>query len=310
MLRKYKYILLGLLTHVPGLHAALHRGTGGTNSARYCYSVWLRHMAIAAQNSTMPPHGTLAEIGPGDSLGIGVSALLCGFERYYAFDHVAHAASPTNLQIFDELVALFRARAPIPGDAEFPNAHPKLLDYAFPSAYLTEERLAAALAPERVARLRADLEQLQGAISYVAPWQDRVAQQGGELDFIVSQAAMEHVDRLEEAYATMATWLKPGGIMSHQIDYKCHEMSEVWNGHMGYSPFVWRLMRGRLPYLLNRRVHSQHVRIMQSLGLRILTELKVIRDGGLAREQLGGGLGPVEDDDFRISGALVQAQKP
>jgi hypothetical protein len=98
--------------------------------------------------------------------------------------------------------------------------------------------------------------------------------------------------------------------MSHQIDYQCHETAEVWNGQLGYSPLEWRLMRGRLPYLLNRRVHTQHIDILKSLGLRILAEEKIFRDGGLTRERLATGLGPVVDEDLRIAGALVQARKP
>jgi len=45
-------IVKGLLTRVPVLDQWRRRRatTGGSNSARYCYSVWLRHLTILASN--------------------------------------------------------------------------------------------------------------------------------------------------------------------------------------------------------------------------------------------------------------------
>ena len=76
---------------------------------------------------------TVAELGPGDSLGIGLAALLSSAQRYVALDVVRYAANTRNLQIFEELIALFRDRAPIPDEAEFPLVRPRLLSYTFPA---------------------------------------------------------------------------------------------------------------------------------------------------------------------------------
>jgi hypothetical protein len=54
---------------------------------------------------------TIVEVGPGDSLGIGLAALLCGVEHYIALDVVRYAQTTRNLQILDELIALLRDRA-------------------------------------------------------------------------------------------------------------------------------------------------------------------------------------------------------
>jgi len=43
-----KSLIRGVITFLPGLHDWRSKGTGGTNSARYCYSVWLRASRIAA----------------------------------------------------------------------------------------------------------------------------------------------------------------------------------------------------------------------------------------------------------------------
>jgi len=92
-------------------------GTHGTNESRYCYSVWLRHLTRAAENGLETDPRAVAELGPGDSIGIGIAAVLTGAERYFAFDVVAHANTPRNLAIFDGLVDLFRAEVNIPGES-------------------------------------------------------------------------------------------------------------------------------------------------------------------------------------------------
>src|SRR5689334_17334685 len=53
-------------------------GTKGTDQARYCYSVWLRHLSLAAANGLDTDPKSVAELGPGDSIGIGIAAVLTG----------------------------------------------------------------------------------------------------------------------------------------------------------------------------------------------------------------------------------------
>ena len=67
---KIKALLSGLSTHIPGYD---HEGsTGGTDSARYCYSVWLRHLVLGTRSAAVKSiPRVVAELGPGDSIGIG-----------------------------------------------------------------------------------------------------------------------------------------------------------------------------------------------------------------------------------------------
>jgi len=287
------------------------KGTGGTVSARYCYSTYLRHLVMAAASGLPANPATIAEIGPGDSLGIGLTALLCGAERYYAFDVVEHASTERNLAVFDELVGLLHKRAPIPFERELAEIKPQLDNYAFPSGILDGERLARALDPARVARLRAALGDLgSGAIRYQAPWFGDGAVDPGTLDLILSQAVMEHVDALEDAYAACWLWLRPGGFMSHQIDFRCHETASEWNGHWAYSDLVWWAIRGARPWLLNRVPHSEHIRLIEKQGFRIVYDRPVEGEGGVPRARLAARFRRMSDDDLRTAGAFVQAVKP
>ena len=43
---------------------------------------------------------SIAELGPGDSIGIGLAALLTGANIYYAFDIIQFASNQMNLKNF------------------------------------------------------------------------------------------------------------------------------------------------------------------------------------------------------------------
>ena len=291
------------------------KGTGGTISARYCYSIYLRHLAMAARNGLPTDPRVVAEIGPGDSLGIGLTALLMGAERYYAFDVVEHASAERNLAVFDELIQLVRARAPIPGDDEFPQNKPRLDGYAFPSSVFGQARLEAALAPGRIRHLHTALAGLEDAkpdspIRYIAPWFDEEVSEPGSVDMIFSQAVMEHVDRLEEAYAACFRWLRPGGFMSHQIDFRSHDTADEWNGHWAYSDLTWWAIRGARPWLLNRQPLSAHLRLIKKQGFEVVYDQAVQSVDGIRRDRLAPRFRTMCDEDLHTSGAFIQARKP
>ena len=213
-----KQVLYGLMTFVPILNRYKAKGTGGTDTARYCYSVWLRHLVVAAKHGLNHNPQTVAELGPGDSLGMGLAALITGSEKYYGFDVLEHWNVETNLKIFDELVELFEQRTDIPGDDEFPKVKPQLDDYAFPSEFLDEDRMRRALDPARLERIRRSIKDQnnpESVVQYKVPWYDTGIMQTESCDMIFSQAVLEHVDDIPNTYTAMRQWLKPDGYMTH-----------------------------------------------------------------------------------------------
>lgn len=302
----------GLATYLPFLENLKSKGTGGTDEADYCYSVWLRHLTQAAMHGfTRFPH-TVAELGPGDSVGIGLAALLSGVEQYVALDIVAHSEVKTNLQIFDGLVALFQRRADIPDNNAYPKVMPGLPDYRFPHHILSEQHLEKALHSERVERIRQsilDCQSEQSMIVYHVPWYDAGVVQEKSIDMIYSQAVMEHVDQLEETYEAMRLWLKDDGFMTHTIDYSCHNTAEAWNGHWAYSDFTWKIIKGRRPYLLNRQTHSTQVKLFKKAGFQIVDNQAYADHSGLVRSQLSSQYRDISDDDVTTRRAFVIAVK-
>lgn len=309
---RLKQALFGMVSFVPGINRLGAKGTGGTDSARYCYSVWLRHLIMAKKNGLNPYPKVVAELGPGDSLGIGLAALISGSDKYFAFDVVEHANAKRNAAIFAELVTLFGSRTPVPGDDEFPNAKPYLEDYAFPADIFDDNRLRHALEEARTERIRGFLSTCHdhdSPIQYKVPWYGASILAKESVDMIYSQAVLEHVDDVRDTYRAMHSWLRPTGYMSHQIDFKSHGTAEEWNGHWVYSDLMWTLIRGKRPYLLNRAPHSTHIATLIEEGFRVVCDKTIHSESRVTRDELAPRFRFMSDEDLITSGAFIQGVK-
>ena len=245
----FKPFIKPILNNLPFLYDTFGLGTGGTTTAEYCYSVWLRHLVRAYDAGFEIPQ-VVAELGPGDSLGVGLAALLSGASEYYALDAVKYAGSERNIEILNNLVHLFEDKMPVPDDREFPEVRPRLPDYAFPKTIITPENLEKAMKPERVKAIRAILrnEALTSesgiTLKYFVPWDDSKVVEKNSVDMIVAQAVMEHVVNVQHTYRAVYAWLKPGGLFSQHIDFRSHNFTYQWNGHWAVGDLMWRIMAG------------------------------------------------------------------
>jgi len=296
-----KLLAGGIKSYAP----STYRGTGGSNSARYCYSAWLRHFTLIRDAGFAEPLGSIVELGPGDSIGLGLAALLSGSHRYIALDVVEHANRETNLAIFDELVDLFQRREPIPSDGEFAGVYPALPDYSFPFRYFSE----GSLHPDRLTRIRSAIENPHQSeiIRYVCPWYEASLLEPASVDLIVSQATLQEVEDLPRAYDIMTRWLKPGGIMSHQIDFSFLGVDTYfWNQHWGYPELLWKIIRGKRPYYFNRVPFSQYIELTKRYGHAIRQVLPVQgRRPGLPPSRVARRFRSLSGTDFATSSAYI-----
>lgn len=307
-LKILEVLVKGLATYVPGYQRVLDRlgfsCPGGTITAEYCYSVWLRHLDMAHRHGLLTEPAVVAEIGPGNSLGVGLCALLTGSKVYYAFDIATYSNSARNLQIFSDIIWLLKRKSKDPCS-----------DSEFPGHILTEERLARSLEPSRLDRIKQCILQVNHPVQdmflgYVAPWDNPATMEENSVDFILSHAVMEHVDDPEAVYRILYRWLKPGGCMSHLIDYRCHNLSRDWNGHWAYSEALWKLMRSKRPYFINRYPHSLHAALIRRCGFRIVGEEKTTETSGIPRQQLDCRFQGLSDEDLTTATGFFQAVKP
>lgn len=312
-------VIKGALTFVPGMTRLLPEAGGATASASYCYGVWLKHLALLWANGIRSRPRTIAELGPGRSLGTGLAALLSGAERYLALDVQAHSDTATNLAIFDELLALFQQRAPRPAKG-WPDFDDCLDEHLFPAHILTEPLLARTLAPARVARIRQAISQSDIAwpaeaaagvmIRYLAPWSDASVIEPDSVDLIFSHAVLAQVDDLERTYQALYQWLKPGGVMSHQIGFEFYGFDGRWNGYWAYPEALWKIIRGKRLFSINRQPASAHTSLMRAQGLDLISIEKAFQQNGLRRDELAAPWQKLSDEDLTCSDLFVVAKKP
>jgi SAM-dependent methyltransferase len=274
----------------------------------------MRHLMMLRRSGLPTMFESVVELGPGDTLGIGLAALLSGSERYIALDVVQYAEPAANLLVLEELVSLFRERAPIPDENEFPTVRPVLPSYAFPDDVFTPQRLTIFLNPDRLNAIRAAIENpslnasADARISYVVPWEPGMIE-NASVDLIYSQSVLEYPRDLAALYAEMWRWLKPGGIMSHEIDFKSIGLTEDWNGHWTCSDALWQIAMGRRRWSINRAPHSAHIALLESLGCRVVCDERTNRSSGITRAQLAPRFRDLTDEDLTTSSALIQAVK-
>lgn len=305
-------LLYGLSTRLPAHNLLKRKGTGGTDMSAYCYSVWLRHMVMAQQNNLNTNPQVVAELGPGDSLGIGLTALIFGAEEYHAFDVVEFADIKKNLSVFDEIVMFAQEKRNIPDENEFPAVKPYLDNYSFPHAIFPKERLNKCLEPKRLEKIRKSIlnpHRYDSVIRYVVPWASQSVQKKNTVDLIFSQAVLEHVDDLKSTYQAMYDWLGDGGYLSHQIDFKSHGTSKNWNGHWLYPEVLWNLIKGKRLYLLNRQPYSVHKLFLKQEGFSIIRVKKVQADSVFSLEDVNKQFQNISEEDLHTCGAYILATK-
>ena len=270
----------------------------------------MKHLTLFWANGFRKLPTTIAEFGPGDSLAIGLSAVLSGVNDYIALDVVEYASVERNLAILDELIQLFSNRHP--GSATgWPKYHQFLDKRLFPSHILSDDYLEECLRKQRVSAIRDAIAGSPSKISirYIVPWEDLHLTPQGSIDLVISHSVLEHVNDLDGFYAACAHWLRKGGVMTHQIDFGSHNLTSEWNGYRAIPESIWRLVVGRRPYLINRVPYSKHSRLIAENGFRLVSEMKTFRQDGIGRSQLSARWRNLADEDLDCSEAFVQAVK-
>jgi len=305
--------LSGLKTYLP--LKKKEAGGGGTLSARYCYSVWLRHLVIAHQNGLPTHFNSVAELGPGDSIGTGLAAILTGAKKYYAFDVVNYAANEENIRVFDELVELFKKREKIPDNKEFPFIRPLMESHEFPCNILPDELLDTLLDEKRITSIRNALLNIgeetsdNYLISYIVPWDsNKLMREIGTIDIVFSQAVIQCIEDIDKAFKILHEWLSNKGFMSHQIDFSTLLPTEKWNEHWTYSELIWKLIKGRRTYLFNRSPHSFYIKSLEKCGFSIACDIREKLEG-ISRKELSSNWLTISDEDLNTTCTFIQAIK-
>ena len=299
---RVKTLLGGLATFLlPPLAEVMGRRNYPRVGADYYYRVWLSHVCMADHFGCWEAPETVLEIGPGNSLGVGLAALLTGVRQYLAYDRNALLHPPTNPQLLTEIAQLYQRKA------DFAESGSGLLYTAFPHPLFSAERLACFLSPQWRQQLVDALEHRNELIRY---YNDPAAVAARSVDYLFSHSVLEHVDDLAAMYASMWQWLKPGGLMTHSIDFSSHGSSNHWNGHWTVPDWLWRLMKGKRRYFLNRVPLAQHQALLARQGFELKGVHSLTRASLLTRADLAPRFRDLPEADLTTSSAFLVARKP
>ena len=306
MFRSLIQLVFGILTFIPGVYnwRASKLGSGGSYSPRYCYTVWMRHIILAHKSNLNYCPNVVAELGPGDSLGVGIMALLLGSNKYIACDVVEFSNVKKNLIILEKLLVILRNREPIPDDIEFPRVIPKLDDYSFPHDIYSDDYLKLCLSDERVEKIKASISSQNMMIKYNHAWTKDHGIYKRNIDMVISQAVLEHVDDLKSVYEIQKNWLNNKGFISHSIDFKSHGYSSTWDGHWKISNWRWFLLRGNRPYMINREPLSKHISIIKQNNFNLIKIENYLKDSNFSTKKFRK---KISESDKNVSDSFIQA---
>jgi hypothetical protein len=301
-----KPLLKGILSlAVPALRSTHRPSPDDTSSSLQCYSIFLLHFNHLEQFTGGRLPSVVAELGPGNSIGAGLAAVIAGAGRYVGLDIQDHTSVSDNLRVFDELVDYFRQRKPIPREIGIAT---QPVDWAFPPSLAIN--LDRALAKERIDAIRHDIATRSGKIiRFIAPWNARASVEPGSIDWIFSHSVMEHVDKVGEVYRCCAAWLVDDGYMTHEIDYGSHGLTQHWNGHWAVKERLWRLMTGKRPYLINRLPHEAQRELLTAADFELLEDIRVKGPHGLETGDFTTSHASISSEDAETRVAFVVCQR-
>jgi SAM-dependent methyltransferase len=246
---KLRPIITGILSYIPGLFSWWDRSRtmGNTSSAAYSRGIWRFHLKNYNNVYQNKIPSVVVELGPGATLGTCIAALCDGVEKAVGLDACSYASDNSeNLRILKELNEDERA---------------------------TEKYNELYAAVKNVG-----VSGKETMLSYVAPWSDLKVLSGGSVDLIFSHSVMEHVDSPKDAYKACYHWLREGGVMSHKTDHSSHAVTKTWNGHYGIPSFLWKIIFGNRPYLLNRMTPCEHEKAIEASGFTIVAKSFQVAD--------------------------------
>jgi hypothetical protein len=146
-------------------------------------------------------------------------------------------------------------------------------------------------------------------VKYVAPWTNAEAVMRSSVDLICSHSVLAHVTDIPSTFDCCHAWLRQDGWMSHQIDFTAHGITKAWNGHWQYPEWLWKIIVGGRPYLINRHPASAQVRMLQAAGFDVGLQMRNHRTNGMPRSAFARQWRTMSEADATCCSMYVQARK-
>lgn len=187
----------------------------------------------------------ILEIGPGNSLTIGLIFLACGAKKIYFIDRFKHL-------IWDEYDIAFHKKV-----------LRKIEEKKFPFSALATKSVAFA----RNGSINFDPDRIEYSFGDVAS----LPLDNCSIDCVFSNAVLEHVHSIKEAINEISRVTRPGGIGIHGIDLRDHFFQATPLRLLQYPDWLWNLMTW------NRSGYTNRLRISDYLDLFRKTDFRIER---------------------------------
>jgi SAM-dependent methyltransferase len=182
------------------------------------------------------------ELGPGINLGSGLAFCLFGAAKYYGLDLY------TDPDFY--------------GAPQY-QAIVRLLEAVAPQLVRTPAAECAAVADDRISFNEARIEYLAPRESWDIPLPD------GSLDYVFSNAVLDHVTDPQRTAEAIARVLASGGLTAHQIDLRDHRDFSAPLEFLKEDEAAWQA-RGQGPGYTNRWRASDFRAAFERAGLEVL----------------------------------------
>jgi len=207
---------------------------GEMESSQYSLNIYRKHIHYLLKNQYYNPKAHILELGPGDSVSTSIYAYIDGFSSTL-IDQGSFARS--SLSYYSDIMPS--------------HIDSKVLQVESTTNFGWLSKLNS--------------EYLTNGICSLKALPDC------SIDFIFSNAVLEHINssHIEQYIKELYRVLKPGGIMSHKIDYKDHFSGGI--NHLYFPRSFWERVVAYAPFYTNRLRHPDYVNLFTSLGLTCLT---------------------------------------
>lgn len=186
---------------------------------------------------------TVLEIGPGNSLCMGLFFLSMGAKKVYIVDRFKHL-------FWDKKDILFHR-----------TFVSEIVSKDFPFQGVIEKAMTM---EDRGITLNPNL--IEYRIGDVA----RLPLENSCVDFAFSNAVLEHVHQPEQVINELARVTRPGGWGSHEIDLRDHFFKATPLRLLGYSDALWNLMTSYRPGYANRLRFSDYIKLFEKHSFNVI----------------------------------------
>lgn len=262
-----KSIGKGAITFIPGSNYFLakkkKKSRHSGSDALFSYSLWLSNMVYLSEHRIKPDYTRLVEIGNGGALGIAFCAILTGTSKYFSFEHNQNINYKEQIELLESISLLFDKSEPI---HHYERVNIRISDHSYPENKVLPKTQRKRL----VKQLKQDLHnKLIGSdlIFLVQNWE---IQNPLNITFAFSRAVMEHVNDPNYIYHKVFSHLLAGAFMLHDIEFHSHGITTKINDHFKIQLPIWKIIRGKRAFYLNRFKPVDHINSMTNCGFKNL----------------------------------------